>query len=93
MWLKKEGIYEAVRREVEKDGSNWNEELDNFIVAETLHNALAAVKPNLFASSDVCVAALNNPFPYMQDISSDDMINAIRQALTRDNKGRRGAAG
>jgi hypothetical protein len=86
MWLKKENIYESVRNEVEKDGSDWNEELDNFIVAETLHNALVKVKPNLFASAEVCVAALNNLFPYVQDISSVDMINAIRQALTTDSK-------
>jgi len=34
MWLKSEGIYDAVKAHVEKEGFDWVEELDNFYVAE-----------------------------------------------------------
>ena len=50
MWLQHEGIYDAVRGHVEKSGFDWNEELDNFYVAEGLHEALVKAKPNLFTS-------------------------------------------
>lgn len=86
MWLKSEGIYDAVRSHVEQNGFNWDEELDNFYVAEGLHEALVKTKPNLFSSPAACVETLNNLYPYVKDISSDDMIKAIRQALTRDSK-------
>ena len=86
MWLKSEGIYDAVRSHVEQNGFNWDEELDNFYVAEGLHEALVKTKPNLFSSPAACVETLNNLYPYVQDVSSDDMLKAIRQALTRDGK-------
>jgi len=86
MWLKAEGIYEAVRDHVEQRGFDWDEELDNFYVAEVLHTALVQTKPNLFASLTACVDTLNNLYPYVQDVSSDDMLKAIRQALTRNGQ-------
>jgi hypothetical protein len=86
MWLKHEGIYEQVCAHVEQNGFDWNEELDNFYVAEGLHDALVQAKPNLFPSPASCVETLNNLYPYIQDISSDAMLKAIRQALTKDGK-------
>ena len=86
MWLRNEDIYDKVRKEVEKNGYDWREELDNFYVAEGLHAALVKAKPNLFSSPATCVETLNNLYPFVQDISSDDMLKAIRQALTRDGK-------
>ncbi len=86
MWLKHEGIYDQVRQSVESNGYDWPEELDNFYVAEGLHEALVQAKPALFSSPASCVETLNNLYPFVQDISSDDMLKAIRQALTTDGK-------
>ena len=86
MWLKQEGIYDQVRAHVEQNGLNWFEELDNFYVAEGLHDALVRTKPNLFPSQTSCVETLNNLYPYVHDVSSDEMLKAIRQALTKDGK-------
>ena len=86
LWLRHEGIAETVRGYVEQAGFDWQEELDNFYVAEGLHEALVKAKPNLFASPASCVDTLNNLYPYVQDVSSSDMLKAIRQALTRDGK-------
>lgn len=86
MWLKNEAIYETVHDHVVKNGYNWDEELANFYVAEGLHKALVKVKPNLFSSPATCVETLNNLYPYVQDISSDEMVKAIRQALTKNGK-------
>jgi hypothetical protein len=86
MWLKHEGIEDQIRSHVEENGLDWSEELDNFYVAEGLHDALVQVKPKLFTSTVSCVETLNNLYPYVQDISSDEMIKAIRQALIKDGK-------
>lgn len=86
MWLKHEGIYDFVRSHLEQSGFNWDEELDNFYVAEGLHEALVKIKPNLFSTPASCVETLNNLYPYVQDVSSDEMLKALRQALTRDGK-------
>lgn len=86
MWLRHSGLYEQVRGCVEKSGLDWNEELDNLHVAEGLHDALVQTRPKIFPSSAFCVETLNNLYPYVQDISNDDMIKAFRQALSKDEK-------
>jgi len=86
MWLNAEGIYNQVHSQVEENGFDWDEELDNFYVAEGLHEALVQVKPQLFTSAASCVETLNNLYPYVQDVSNDDMLKAIRHALTKDDK-------
>jgi len=86
MWLISEGIYDTVKNYVEQNGNNWQEELDNFYVAEGLHEALVQAKPNLFTSSSICIETLNNLYPYVQDISNDEMIKAIKRALSKNGK-------
>lgn len=86
MWLQQEGLYDPVRAAIDAKGGDWSYELDNFYVAELLHEVLAELKPNLFSSPLACAESLNNLYPFVQDISSDEMLKAIKQALTRDGK-------
>jgi FtsZ-binding cell division protein ZapB len=86
MWLKHEGIYETVRHTVEQSGLNWEEELANFYVAEELHKALVKAKPNIFPTQSACAEILKNFYPNVQDVSSEEMVKAIRQALNKDGK-------
>ncbi|MDP2203755.1 MAG: BREX system P-loop protein BrxC [Methylicorpusculum sp.] len=86
MWLNNEGIYNQVRTEVETTGFDWSEELDNFHVAEGLYAALCKVKPAIFSSSVSAVEILPQLYPNVSDVSSDDMLKAIKQALTKDGK-------
>jgi len=86
LWLKAEGIYDQLVQAVTQSGYDWQEELDNFYVAEGLHQALVKTKPNLFSSPAACAEALNNLYPYVQDVSNDEMLKVIRQALSHDGK-------
>ena len=86
MWLREEGVLDAVRGRVEAKGFDWQEELDNFYVADGLHEALTEEMPKRFASQDACVQTLNNMFPNVKDVSSDQMLDAIKDALTTDDK-------
>ena len=81
MWLRSEGIFDSVRKSVKAAKYDWQEELDNFYVAEGLHDALVKAKPNLFSSPTTCVETLNNLYPFVQDISNQEMLKAMRQAL------------
>jgi len=86
MWLRGEGIYDQVREEVEATGYDWQEELDNYLVAEGLHAALVRIKPQLFNSPNACAETLRNLYPHVNDVSSAEMTKAVQQALTRDGK-------
>jgi len=86
MWLNNEGIYTQIRDEVESSGFDWAEELDNFHVAEGLYAALCKVKPSIFSLSISAVEILPQLYPNVTDVSSDDMLKAIKQALTKDKK-------
>lgn len=86
MWLKKEGIYDSIKSRVEENKLDWNEELENFYVAEGLYEALCYIKPNVFSSSLSVSDILTQIYPNVQDISNDEMVKAIRQAL--DNNGK-----
>ncbi len=86
LWLRDEGIYEDVRKRVETLGYGWQEELDNFYVAEGLHQALTEVRQNQFSSIAICVETLNNLYPFVTDISDEEMLKAIHQALSIDDK-------
>lgn len=85
MWLKQEGIYEAVRSFVEKEGGDWEYELDNLYVGELLHEALQVVRPKIFPSPQACIESLNNLYPSVKDVSNDEMVRAMRQAISRNS--------
>lgn len=86
MWLRSENIYDQVCQYIEQKGLDPAEEFDNFLVAEGLHEALVHAKPSLFSSPVACAEILKNHYPYVQDVSTGEMIKAIRQALTTDGK-------
>lgn len=85
LWLHHEGILDQVRSIVEGNGDNWDEELDNFYVAEELHQALVSARPNTFASVDSCAEILTAQYPPVTDITIDDMVRTIKQALIGSN--------
>jgi hypothetical protein len=86
MWLRKEGIYDQVKAHVESQGLSWQEEIDNLHVAEGLYEALCAVKPKVFSTNSSAVDVMTQLYPNVSDVSSDDMLKAIRAALVRDGK-------
>jgi hypothetical protein len=86
LWLKKEGKYETVRSLVEKGGNKWDEELVHFQVADAIYEAMINADPGRFTSRNSCIAVLSNMFPYVRDISSDEMVDTIRQTLSKDGK-------
>jgi hypothetical protein len=86
MILNHAGIYERVRAHVEQAGREWECEVNRLHVSEAMRSALVKVKPLIFYDEKSCAEILRNQFPSGKDVSSDDMIKAIRQALTRNDR-------
>lgn len=87
LWLRQNGIEEKVKSYVEDlGGVPWHEELAHFYVGDRLHEALARAKPELFPTPASCVQTLTSLFPPVQDISSEEMRDTLRRALSRDGK-------
>lgn len=86
LWLRKEGIYDLVRNLVEAKGYDWQEELDNLHVAEGLYEALCEAKPRVFSAASSAVEVMTQLYPNVPDVSSEEMLKTIRQALSNDGK-------
>lgn len=86
LWLQKEGIYNEVKQHVEKNGGDWEVDIADPSVAEDIYDALCDIRPKLFSQNSAVTEIIPNLFPIVNDVSSDDMLKAIRQALTKDGK-------
>ncbi len=82
MWMRDQGILDSVRQSVEEDGHNWGNELDSFLFSESIHAALVKMKPTVFSSVDACANLLAMQYQFVQDITSEDMLKGIRDALS-----------
>lgn len=86
MWLAEEGLLDLLRERVEKAGRNWEKEVQRLHVSEGIRQGLVELRPKLFFDEKTCAETLRNQFPSGKDVGNDEMVQAIRQALTRDGK-------
>lgn len=80
MWLRDNGKLDAVKGRVEKAGRDFAKELNNFWVSPVLHKVL--VDEGLGSSASDISKSLGQQFPNVKDITIDDMLQAIREALS-----------
>lgn len=86
MWLKREGHYEAVRAAIEAEGKDWRAELGHLYVSPLITKALLEVYPGFASSPAEARKLLKEQFPNVQDISNQQLMDGIRQALAPDGK-------
>lgn len=79
MWLRDNGKLEAVQGRVTKAGRDFAKELNNLWVSTVLHKAL--VEEGLGASASDLSKSLAQQFPNVKDITIDDLLQAMREAL------------
>jgi hypothetical protein len=84
MWLRDHGCLDAVRATVEAQGVTWDSEIHDFLVSPVLHEAIAAHFPKWTTPVSDIGNLLHATFPDREDVSNDEMVTAIRQALARD---------
>ncbi|HZM06471.1 MAG TPA: BREX system P-loop protein BrxC [Candidatus Saccharimonadales bacterium] len=79
VWLRDNGKLDSVKGRVEKGGRDFAKELNNLWVSSVMHKAL--VDEELGASTSDIAKSLAQQFPNVKDITIDDMLQAIREAL------------
>ena len=87
MWLRDEGLESGVRKHIGDAGGTFEKELTNLYVSKLMAQAILAHRPE-FASkpSDVAIVLKSQFPPDPKDVSIDDMIDKIMQAVGRKGK-------
>ncbi|MCY2945670.1 MAG: BREX system P-loop protein BrxC, partial [Planctomycetota bacterium] len=87
MWLRDEGLESDVRKFITDNGSTFEKELTNLYVSKLMAQAILTHRPE-FASkpSDVPLILKSQFPPDPKDVSIDDMIDKIMQAVGKNGK-------
>ena len=81
LWLRDEGLEKPVRNHVQAAGLDFDRELTNLYVSDGIAKAILAARPQ-FADKPADVRMLlQKQFPNVTDISTDDMIEKVRQVF------------
>ena len=82
LWLKREGLLEPIEAALKAAGRSLAQELPHMYVSNHLAKALLAVRPGLANSEPEARQLLKAQFPQVQDVSNEQMVNAITEALS-----------
>ncbi|OHV95317.1 hypothetical protein AKG95_19200 [Janthinobacterium lividum] len=86
MWLKREGILETVENALVAAGRSLVQELPHLYVSGHLAKALMKAQPG-FADSDLAARQfIKAQFPQVMDITNDQLVAAITDALSQNGK-------
>ncbi|PHV48379.1 hypothetical protein CSQ91_21625 [Janthinobacterium sp. BJB301] len=86
MWLKREGILEAVRADLEAEGRSLEKTLAEMYVSMALAQSLLKHRPDLAGSQKDLRLILKSQFPEVSDITSDQLVHTVDAALSVDGK-------
>lgn len=86
MWLKREGILEAVRADLEAEGRSLEKTLAEMYVSMALAQSLLKHRPDLAGSQKDLRLILKSQFPEVSDITSDQLVHAVDAALSVDGR-------
>jgi hypothetical protein len=86
MWLKYEGILDAVEAELKAAGRSLGQELPHMYVSGPLTKSLLKIRPELAHTEADARKLLKEQFPQVTDVTSEQMSAAIEGALAHDGK-------
>ena len=84
IWLKKNGIHDQVCAAVEVEGRDFRRELNDMYVSPLIARGLLATDPDFAGNEKDARAALRAQFPKPKDITTDEFVNALQDALAPD---------
>lgn len=84
LWLQREGLYDALRSHVEGAGRDWDREIRNLTKSKYVASGLLELEPTLGGSVADVRQLLKSEHPHVDDVSVDDMVQAIHDALAPD---------
>jgi hypothetical protein len=86
IWLRDEGLEDAVRKFVKKASGDFDRELANLYVSDLMAKAILDARPDFASKPAEVKTSLQKQFPKVTDVSIDDMILKIRQAIGKNDK-------
>ncbi|WP_068803137.1 BREX system P-loop protein BrxC [Thauera phenolivorans] len=86
MWLKHEGLLEAVQSNLKAAGRSLAQELPHLYVSNHLSNALLQANRGLADSEAAVRQLIKAQFPQVGDVTNDEMVAAIQSALAEGGK-------
>jgi len=86
IWLRQQGIEDQVKQAVENAGKDWLRELNALFMSPVIASALLTAKPELAGDEKELREQLRAEFKRVEDISNDQMVQGIKDALTVDDK-------
>ena len=81
LWLMQNGWYDAVSDAVQSQGKTLDSELRNMYVSSVLAQSLLEVVPDLASNTRDVHALLREQYPYVPDISDDELHSSISDVL------------
>lgn len=86
LWLQRKGLLDALKADIEGKGEDFERELKEMYVSPVLANALLKVYPDFADSAKNARLLLKGQFPEITDLSNEQLVDAIHDALAQDNK-------
>lgn len=84
LWLHKQGIFEQVKAHVEAADDNWDDELEDLYVSRSIARALLETDSSLGDDLKQVRQLLREQYPNVQDVTNQQMVDAIYDALAVD---------
>ena len=84
IWLRKNCIYEQVCAAVEAEGRDFRRELNDMYVSPLIARGLLAADPDFAGNERDARAALRAQFPKPKDITTEEFVTALQDALAPD---------
>ena len=81
LWLKKEGFYQDVRNWVESQGDNFDDELVNLFVSQSIADGLLQVYPDFASTPADARKLLASNFAAKNDISDGEFLDTLEYVL------------
>ncbi|WP_027853089.1 BREX system P-loop protein BrxC [Marinobacterium litorale] len=86
LWLKKEGILEQVKAQVEADDDVWEDELEDLYVSRSIARALMQADDTLASDVKEMRQLLKMQYPQVNDVTNQQMVDAIYDALAQNGQ-------
>ena len=86
LWLQRKGLLDALKAEIEGKGEDFERELKEMYVSPILANALLKVYPDFADNAKNARLLLKEQYREVTDLSNDELVDAIHDALAYDNK-------
>ncbi|MDD5298211.1 MAG: BREX system P-loop protein BrxC [Rhodocyclaceae bacterium] len=86
LWLQRKGLLDALKAEIEGKGEDFERELKEMYVSPVLANALLKVYPDFADNAKNARMLLKDQYREVTDLSNDELVDAIHDALAHDNK-------